>query len=258
MNRVIAALAACVLLASPVMGGAAVGGPAPMMAPQGEPQPGGRLRDGEFGVTRRAFGLERRVEMHQWSAGEDGFRRVWNAAPIDSSGFPDNRQNPPDVPLDTRRWWSATATLDGRPIDVEVLKVLGDWQQFRPGFSRLPGNLAATFQPDGDGLSSSSNPLDPQIGDLRVTWHELVLPPLAGKVELRGGRWQLALREAPTAERIPADVRPVRSGRDVDVDVDGEVEDEAEGEGAWLWLLGAVAGLALLVALFFRRRRRRL
>lgn len=242
-----AALAACVLASVATVAVATVAGGTAAPVPQGEPQPGEVLRDGDFGVARRGFGLQRRVEMYQWSAGDDGFHRVWNAAPIDSSNFPRNRRNPPEVPLESRRWWSSGAVLDKRPIDVEVLKRLGDWQQFRPSFSRLPGNLAATFQPDGDGLSSSTNTLDPQIGDLRVTWQELELPPLAGKVELRDGRWELAPREPAAPERPGAGAQAVGPTDAVD--------SSGEGAAAWPWWL-ALAGLALITAavLLFRRR----
>src|SRR5690606_900916 len=98
----------------------------------------------------------------------------------------------PGVPLESRRWWAEGAMLDGKPLDLSVLKTLGQWQEFRPAFSRLPANLAATFQPEGNGLASSDNPLQPRIGDLRIRWRELQLPPLAGRVVLVDGAWQVS------------------------------------------------------------------
>lgn len=213
-------------------------------APQGEPDAGAALRDRDFGVTTDRFGLDRRVEMYQWRADDSGYRRVWNAAPIDSSGFSYGHENPPAIPLESRRWWARDATLDGRPIDPTVLKTLGRWQDFRPGFSRLPANLAATFQPDGDGLSSSENPLAPEVGDLRVTWRELVLPPLAGKVELRDGRWQLAPRT-----RVPAAAAAPRAAIAAPEPSDPPVE-----HASWPWLLGGVV-LVVLGLAWWRRRR---
>jgi len=235
-------LAALLLL---VGGGAfAHVGPAPV--PQGLPQPGGELRDREFGVGTDEFGLDRRVEMYQWRrVGGDRYDRVWKAAWIDSSDFAAGHENPPELPLDSRRWWSSDATLDGRPLDMSVLKALGQWQDFRPSFSRLPGNLSATFQPEGDGLISSQNPLDPQIGDLRISWRELVLPPLAGKVELRDGRWRLA--PGTNAVRSPASARAASEA------TTAERATRGGGSPWWPWLLGALA-LMLLVALAKRRR----
>jgi hypothetical protein len=158
----------------------------------GAPRAGKALRDRDFGVSTRQFGLDRVVEMYQWRATPGGYTRVWNAAPIDSTGFAPGHENPGRLSLESRRWWAQDAAIDGRPIAPEVLQTLGQWRVFRPNFSRLPANLAASFQPEGDGLGSAENPLEPNIGDLRIHWRELHLPPLEGKVELRDGRWQLA------------------------------------------------------------------
>ncbi|MGH8085346.1 MAG: TMEM43 family protein [Lysobacter sp.] len=215
--------------------------------PEGVPQPGAELRDRDFGVGSDQFGLDRRVEMYQWRrVGEDRYERVWKAAWIDSSGFAEGYRNPPELPLDSRRWWSSSATLDGRPLDKIVLKSLGQWQDFRPGFSRLPGNLAATFQPEGDGLISSQNPLDPQVGDLRISWRELILPPLQGKVELRDGRWQLA----PPARAVPD------AGADPAMRAEEAMQAQSEDDSRWWpWLFGGLALVAVFVAVKRHRPR---
>lgn len=212
-------------------------------APEGFPDPGNGLVDREFGVATREFGLDRQVEMYQWRAGTDGYERVWNGARIDSSGFAPGHENPPAMPLENRRWWAQRPTLDGRPIDPDVLRRLGQWRVFRPTFSRLPANLAAAFQPEGDGLGSAENPLDPQIGDLRVSWRELVLPPLAGAVELRNGVWKVAPRAAGPAGPLAADV--------------GEfpVATKPNMRRWWPWIALGVAAIAM-IALVLRRRRR--
>jgi hypothetical protein len=99
---------------------------------------------------------------------------------------------------------AASVTIDGVPLDPEVLRTLGQWRDFRPSFSALPGNLAATFQPEGIGLGSAENPLHPRIGDLRIHWRDLVLPPLDGLVALRDGRWQLVPKVVPAPTDTPA------------------------------------------------------
>jgi len=212
--------------------------------PEGFPDPGVMLVDPDFRVSTREFGLDRRVEMYQWRIGDQGYERVWHAALIDSAGFDATHQNPPQLPLDNQRWWAQSPTLDGKPLDADVLRSLGEWRVLRPNFSRLPANLAASFQPEGDGLGSAENPLDPQIGDLRVSWRELVLPPLTGKVVLRDGQWRRV--EEATSVTVPdepaspaaATLRPDRAQR--------------------LWPFfggGLVVIIAIVVAL--RRRRHR-
>lgn len=237
------AAAALSLAAALLMSGALAAQPPADDEPMDPPQPGETLRDRDFGVSTRQFGLERRVEMYQWRAENGGYAPVWHAAPIDSSRFDASHQNPSKLPLQGQRWWAQDATLDGRPIDVAVLQALGQWRSFRPNFSRLPANLAASFQPEGDGLGSAENPLDPRIGDLRIQWRELHLPPLDDKVELRDGRWQLT----PTAA-----AKALEAARESAV-----VElPEDQGRALLPWLLAGAAAL-VLAALAWRRVRRR-
>src|SRR5690606_5001875 len=167
--------------------------------PRGEPQSAGKPRDADFGVTTRHPGLQRHVEMYQWTRAGSGYALEWRGARVDSSGFAPGHANPREIPLREREW-REDVTLDGRPVPRDIVDALARWQPFRPNFSALPGNMAATFQPEGDGLGSAENPLDPQVGDLRITWRELVLPPLADRLVLRDGEW--ALREP--AGTLPA------------------------------------------------------
>ncbi|KAB8318182.1 hypothetical protein SD81_017335 [Tolypothrix campylonemoides VB511288] len=241
--------AACAALLLWTAGVASAQSPAPA-EPEGAPVAGEVLRDADFGVSTRLFGLERRVEMYQWRRDGGRYERAWSAGLIDSTGFADGRANPAAMPLAGRRWWSQDATLDGRPLSPEVLRALGRWREFRPGFSRLPANLAATFQPDGDGLSSSENPLDPQVGDLRVTWRELVLPPLAGRIELHDGAWRL---------RADATERTADDDGDVIAAPAAERLAPPSGRGGWTMfgLLGAIALSAMAWWALRRRRARR-
>lgn len=173
--------------------------------PVGDPVRSAVVQDREFGVRTAQFGLDRQVEMYQWYRNGDRYEQVWKPALVDSAGFAPGHGNPSAFPLESLRWWASDVRLDGKPVDLSVLKALGKWQDFRPGFSRLPTNLAATFQPEGDGLGSAINPLDPQVGDLRIHWRELHLPALAGRVELRDGRWQLSAR----TEKAAINARPL-------------------------------------------------
>lgn len=208
-------------------------------APQGDPVTDAVVRDAEFGVVARHFGLERRVEMLQWQAVRGRYARVWSEAPIDSSGFAPAHANPGRFPLRSQRWIAAPITLDGKPLAPQVIERLGEWRSFRPNFSALPGNLAATFQPEGDGLGSAENPLDPQVGDLRIHWREMRLPSLADKVVLRDGRWQVP---AAAAASVPAPA---------------PTATPAQTPGRAPWLLGGGVLVALVALVLARRRRRR-
>jgi hypothetical protein len=212
----------------------------PAVEPEDLPVAGGVLLDRDFGVDTRQFGLDRRVEMYQWRRGESGYERVWNAAPIDSSTFEPGHENPPRLPLENRRWWAPGPTLDGRPLDADVLRSLGEWQVLHPNFSRLPANIAASFQPEGDGLGSAENPLEPEIGDLRVSWRELVLPPLSGKVALRDGAWR-RVSVPNVVDPNPAESAPVR--------------EQGQTQRLWPVFGGALVVIAALVVALRRRRK---
>jgi len=207
--------------------------------PGAAPQPDASVRDPDFGVRARHFGLERQVEMYQWRERDGAYVREWSGLPLDSSAFAPGHDNP-EFPLQARRWLAEVVTVDGAPLDPGVVERLGYWRDFRPSFNALPGNLAATFQPEGDGLGSAENPLAPAVGDLRIRWRELVLPPLQDRIELRAGRWYLR----PDAVPDPAGA--------------ADVAQPAAGDGGrripwWIFVAGLV--LVSLVAMVVRRRR---
>ncbi len=180
----------------------------PQSAPVGDAVTDEVVRDEEFGVGARHFGLERNVEMYQWRKLGPGYAKVWSATPIDSSAYAEGYRNPTELALGSRRWLAERVQVDGKPLDAALLLRLGEWWTFRPSFNALPANLAATFQPEGDGLGSAENPLDPQVGDLRIHWRELILPPLQGRIVLRDGRWVLAPQ--PSAAAPAAIEAPIR------------------------------------------------
>ena len=72
------------------------------------------------------------------------------------SGFAPGHDNRA-MPLHGREW-RAAVTLEGKPLADALIDRLGQWRDFRPNFSALPGNMAATFQPEGGGLGSADNP----------------------------------------------------------------------------------------------------
>lgn len=210
---------------------------------QGEPLVAQPPRDAEFGVVAHGVGLQRQVEMLQWRKLGPGYRKEWSAQPIDSAGYAPAYRNPGDFPVQMRYWIAADVTIDGKRVDDDVLKEFGQWRDFRPGFSALPANLLATFQPEGDGLGTADNPLDPQVGDLRVHWRVMELPSLQGKVALQGGVW------IPASDAVPANVV---ANSDTVADADAHNPAFAFLR-AWWWAI--LLALAAAATLRWRRRR---
>jgi hypothetical protein len=237
-----AALALCALAWLPAASAAQAEAAGEGATPRGEAQVGKVLRDADFGVSTRHAGLQRHVEMYQWTRAGSGYALEWRGARVDSSGFAPGHGNPREMPLREREW-RAPVSVDGRPVPADVVAALGKWQSFRPNFSALPGNMSATFQPEGDGLGSAENPLAPRVGDLRVTWRALVLPPLADRLVLRDGKWTL---RAPPAVPVAADV-PAGS--------QASQRDEGRDRPRWPFVVAPIFIVLLVMAVVVRRRR---
>ena len=183
--------------------------PPPSTAPHGEVESTLPVADPIFGFSKRALGLERRVEMLQWQRDAQGaYVSRWSAAQIDSSGFDKQHANPANLPFNGERWWTRDARLDGQPVSPDLLAALDAWQPYAPNLSQLPPNLAASFGfdhdglenggPDGGGrdgswLSSSQDPKHPAVGDVRLRWRILERASPPAGVALRDGRWDLAV-----------------------------------------------------------------
>jgi hypothetical protein len=199
-------------------------------------------RDPEFGVTTRRHGLRRSVAMLQWRRAGDGFERSWETVPVDDGDFPAGRSNP-EFPLPSREWL-AEVRVDGRPLARDALVALGEWRRLRPDFASLPGNMSATFQPEGDGLGTAANPQSPDIGDLRITWQALHLPPLAGRIVLEDGTWRIAPGQQP-------------ADGDAEAPAPDAASTLAPGPAAWRdWRVLLVAlGVLLAIGIAVARRR---
>lgn len=196
------------------------------------------LHDPDFGVTTSAPALRRRVRMLQWQPVAGGYAMVWDDTAAAPGGHPLDYRNP--LPRVGAMTWPARPVMFQRhPLAPDVVRELGVWEAFRPSFSALPGTSGRHFQPEGDGLGTAENPLDPKVGDLRVTWEALHMPSLAGRVELRNGVWQL--RRSDPRRREPNEATPAPTSRALRPRVIG--------------LLGATVLATLIVAGRLRRRR---
>lgn len=179
----------------------------PALAERLRPAP---VRDPDFGVEASALALERRVEMYQWVEVEGGatprYALQWRAGLVDSSTFrePRGHANPSEFPIVGARWQSATVTLDGHPVDPAAFARSQGWRALRPDPARLPPNMAVSFGPDGEGLTSAGDPADPQLGDVRLRWRMLPAPEAPAGLVLQGGRWVLPGATQPVGPTVPA------------------------------------------------------
>lgn len=136
-------------------------------------------RDAQFGVATDAPALLRNVEMLQWHetnfGGERSYQQDWIDHPIDSATFnnPVGHQNPGAFPLAARRFDSPDVKVGGFRLATALVDLIPGPEAFTPNLSHVPGNMAATFQPDDGTLVTSADIAHPQVGDLRVSWQQI-------------------------------------------------------------------------------------
>ncbi len=244
----------------------------PALAERLRPAP---VRDPDFGVEAAAIALERRVEMYQWVEVAGGatprYALQWRAGLVDSGAFrePRGHANPSEFPIVGGRWQSPTVTLDGHPVDPAAFARSEGWRPLRPDPARLPPNMAVSFGPDGEGLTSAADPAAPQLGDVRLRWRMLPAPEAPTGLVLQGGRWVLPGATQPVGPSTPATpgdavadagAPPPAAAADGPGLLDGLGGGDwrlpaIEGQDRTMLVYGGIALLVVIVVIALRARR---
>lgn len=210
------------------------------------------LRDPQFGMSARAPGLRRVVEMWQWQEQRDAqgarsYAPIWSEQPIDSRAFAGNGEHAnPAMPFASAQWWAASAMLNGHAVAPELLATLDGWQHLPVDARVLPENLAAVFRAHDGFVYSGEHPQQPQIGDLRVHWQVLPPGPVHGLARVED--------HALSADPEAVLVRGVARGNELP----GLAQGARPGSDLLLWLQAAAAlSVLLLLVLLWRRGRGR-
>lgn len=160
-------------------GGAAVPGPSAngkLVLAVGVPEVKTPAGDAQFGVSVDAPALVRKVEMFQWNeihyGGQRSYEMDWFDHPIDSSTFgnPAGHANPGAFPINAARFDSPDIMVAGFRLAPALVRMIDGVEPFAPDLSRVPPNMAATFQAHDGMLVTSANPEHPRVGDLRISW----------------------------------------------------------------------------------------
>lgn len=164
------------------------------------------VSDDAFGVNAPALALRRRVEMFQWREKRDrreekqvggGTRTVteyrydtrWDDEVIDSTDFerPEGHENPATMPYTNEVRRAEGVRLDGYALDPEIASQIEGWERMPLASIALPANLAASFRVDDGWFTTSADPDEPQVGDLRVRFDLLPAGPVSVIARQQGG-----------------------------------------------------------------------
>jgi len=145
-----------------------------------------RLRDPEFPLERQALALRRHVEMYQWQEREDKqsdndsnqtvytYRTEWSSDAIDSSRFErtQGHENPP-MPYDNHVVRAENVNLEAYQLTTRFINQLDNFNDVALD-ERFLTNVRNTqqgeFQLDRNRLFRGSNPANPQVGDVRISF----------------------------------------------------------------------------------------
>ncbi|HEU4669933.1 MAG TPA: TMEM43 family protein [Dyella sp.] len=160
-----------------------VAGPIDVVAPP---------RDDDFNQSTATPMLVRHVEMFQWRevvvADEAHYELDWVDHPVDSSHFiqPQGHANPGRFPIIGRQFDAGQVDVGGFRLSPVLLHALPGTVTMPPDVRALPPNLAASFSPAGDYLTTSAHPDTPRLGDLRVSWTMVPLQTVTLVARLKG------------------------------------------------------------------------
>lgn len=165
-----------------------------MVLVSGTPQVVEQPHDDDFNLAADTPVLQRRVEMFQWRevniGGQVHYELDWSDHWQDSARFeqPKGHVNPPRLPLQSRQFVAELVRVGGFTLGPKLIQALPGSVSISPEAAHLPANLAASFSRDHDYLTTSADPADPHIGDVRVSWQAVPLQPVTVFARLDGNR----------------------------------------------------------------------
>ncbi len=207
--------------------------------------------DPQFGLKVDTPVLIRHVDMFQWRerplGSEVSYELAWVDHLIDASRFaqPAGHGNPASLPLTNKQFVAGRVQLGGFALAPELIRALPGSAVVPPDLKSLPANLAASFGPYQNYLTTSAQPVSPRVGDLRVSWEKIPLQPVTVFARI-AGKQLVPAADAPDGKGYAielGDVSPQASMPDAPVP-----PAYAMARHVAAVLLAAVGAFALLLA----------
>jgi uncharacterized membrane protein len=164
------------------------------------------LQDPVFGINAQAIRLHRKVEMYQWRESSESeerkklgggtetvttynYNKTWSESPINSGDFrkPEGHQNPSGMPYRSEDFQANTVTVGGFTLSAQQVGMIQSFTPLPPDADyRMPERLGADAKVSGNGIYIGNTPSNPQIGDLRISFAQ-VLPTEISLVAQQAG-----------------------------------------------------------------------
>ncbi len=166
------------------------------------------LEDAEFGVSKNAIKLKRKVEMYQWKEIIESLRRkkvgggtktittytyikTWAENLINSSNFkrPDGHQNPEHMPYKSRTYTADKVSLGEFTLSKGLVRQMNNYESLIIDESyknNASENLVDKLKIADGKYYLGDDPYSPEIGDIRITY-EVVEPSTVSIVAEQSG-----------------------------------------------------------------------
>ena len=150
--------------------------------------------DPEFNLHVETPVLIRHVEMFEWReirvGGDTNYDLDWVDHPLNARTFerPAGHANPPGFPLDKKQFDADIVRIDGFRLSPELVKGLPGSSVVPPDMKALPANLSASFGLYKNYLTTSAQPANPKLGDVRVSWEQIPLRKMTVFARVNGDR----------------------------------------------------------------------
>lgn len=155
------------------------------------------LADPDFGVTAQAIFLKRTVQMYQWEEDEESkteknlggsttttktytYEKKWSESVINSGEFkkPAGHQNPSSMPYATASQQAKVVNFGAFTLPPTLVEEMDQFEALsvpQDAVAKAPENIRAKTRLDAGGLYVGADPVNPQIGDLKISF-EVVKP----------------------------------------------------------------------------------
>lgn len=163
------------------------------------------VEDELFGISEKAIALRRTVEMFQWEEIKSeetndsnepkytfSYQRVWSPEVISSADFSESKShhNPGHMPYEGETITASHVTVGDFTLSDSLVKKIKNFEPF-PADSlyipRFPAALKKRVQIHEGAYYVSSDPIDPDIGDLKIYFH-IVKPSTVSIIAKQSGK----------------------------------------------------------------------
>jgi hypothetical protein len=167
------------------------------------------LADAVFAVTVSAIQLERKAEMYQWEenkktktekkmgGGEKkvtsySYKKGWSSTVKDSSNFKKQKDhvNPGSMLYQGKSFVAKKVNLGAFELSESLISQYSEWEDLSLNsdhLTNLSEDLQASAKIAGGGIYIGADPASPAIGDMRVTFRQ-VLPGTASVIAKQTGK----------------------------------------------------------------------